>query len=444
MSAYVFLGPTLALPDARAILDAVYLPPARQGDVYRLVSLRRPRIIALVDGYFNQVPAVWHKEILWALSTGVQVFGASSMGALRAAELAPFGMRGVGRIFEAYRDGVLAPYQAEAFEDDDEVAVRHGPGELGYASLSEAMVNIRCTLAAAAVAGVISDATRDSMVRLAKREFYPHRRYERVLEQARRLDLPDEELSTFQLWLPEGRCDQKRDDALSLLATVRDHLRTDTPCDEVSFDFQHTVQWQAATDAVMADRRREPGVLDELRLEGAAYFTARRKVLNGLLAVTGRTDGLESADALRHELALPALEQIDAVLTAHHNQPDHLDCLWHRELEVRELESGLEALPETLIERHLLSELRETGEYARLHARFQRKQTLLSTLATVPSETALTGLQELQLQDWYFGRCLGKAIPEDLGIYVEALGFGDVGAFNRALLHEYVYLENAQ
>ena len=120
MSIYVFLGPTLSLEEASSVLDAVYLPPVSQGDVYRLVSLGGPKAIAIVDGYFNQVPAVWHKEILWAMSEGIPVYGAASMGALRAAELAPFGMRGVGRIFEAYRDGVLPPYGGEPFEDDDE------------------------------------------------------------------------------------------------------------------------------------------------------------------------------------------------------------------------------------------------------------------------------------------------------------------------------------
>ena len=71
------------------------------------------------------------------------MFGAASMGALRAAELAAFGMEGVGAIFEAFREGVL--------EDDDEVAVIHGPAEFGYPVLSEAMVNIRRTLSDAAL-----------------------------------------------------------------------------------------------------------------------------------------------------------------------------------------------------------------------------------------------------------------------------------------------------
>ena len=57
--------------------------------------------------------------------------GAGSIGALRAAELEAFGMVGEGRIFEAYRSGVLEPYDTP-FEDDDEVAVVHAPAELGY------------------------------------------------------------------------------------------------------------------------------------------------------------------------------------------------------------------------------------------------------------------------------------------------------------------------
>src|SRR5215470_18896878 len=118
MSVYVFVGPTLPPVEIAAVLDAVCLPPVAQGDVYRLVGAR-PRAIGIIDGYFDGVPAVWHKEILWALTQGIHVFGSASMGALRAAELHPFGMQGVGSIFEAYRSGEL--------EDDDEVAVLHGP-----------------------------------------------------------------------------------------------------------------------------------------------------------------------------------------------------------------------------------------------------------------------------------------------------------------------------
>jgi hypothetical protein len=94
MNAVVFAGPTIPADEIRAIVDAVCLPPVAHGDVYR-VSLERPRAIGIIDGYFERQPAVWHKEILWALNEGIHVFGSASMGALRAAELAPFGMVGV-------------------------------------------------------------------------------------------------------------------------------------------------------------------------------------------------------------------------------------------------------------------------------------------------------------------------------------------------------------
>ena len=106
---------------------------SKQGDVYE-AALGRPAIIGIIDGYFEVTPTVWHKEILWAMAQGIHVYGSASIGALRAAELHTFGMVGIGRIFEAYRDGILT--------DDDEVAVLHGPEELGYPVVTEAMVNI--------------------------------------------------------------------------------------------------------------------------------------------------------------------------------------------------------------------------------------------------------------------------------------------------------------
>jgi hypothetical protein len=134
MTVVVFTGPTLPKAEAEARLGGTILPPARQGDIWRAVRTHRPVAIGLIDGVFFHQPAIWHREILWALAEGVHVFGAASMGALRAAELAPFGMRGVGKVFEAFRDGFW-PGFSEPFEDDDEVAVIHAPAELGHAAM---------------------------------------------------------------------------------------------------------------------------------------------------------------------------------------------------------------------------------------------------------------------------------------------------------------------
>ena len=109
----IFAGPTIGAAEVRAILpDATVLPPVAQGDLYRACRLR-PRAIGIIDGYYETTPSIWHKEVLWALAQGIHVYGAASMGALRAAELAAFGMVGVGKVFESYRDGII--------EDDDEV-----------------------------------------------------------------------------------------------------------------------------------------------------------------------------------------------------------------------------------------------------------------------------------------------------------------------------------
>ena len=134
----------------------------------------QPAVIGLIDGFFEHIASVWHKEILWALGQGIQVFGSASMGALRAAELAPFGMEGVGTVFESYRDGRL--------EDDDEVAVIHGPAELGHICLSEAMVNMRRTLEEAEAKGIIGRSTCARLEHIAKGLFYADRSYARVLE----------------------------------------------------------------------------------------------------------------------------------------------------------------------------------------------------------------------------------------------------------------------
>lgn len=113
--------------------------PARQGDLHRAV-LDGADAIGLVDGVFGFVPSVWHKEILFALKQGVRVLGAASLGALRAAECAPFGMEPVGPIAHSYARG-------ERVEDAD-VCLAHAPAELDFMPLSEPLVDVEATVAA--------------------------------------------------------------------------------------------------------------------------------------------------------------------------------------------------------------------------------------------------------------------------------------------------------
>jgi len=230
----VFAGPSISAAEIEAELDAHCLPPAAQGDVYR-AALQGPLAIALIDGVFEQVPAVWHKEILWAMAQGIHVYGASSMGALRAAELAPFGMEGVGSIFEAYRDGRLV--------DDDEVALAHGPAETAYAAFSEPLVNIRRTLQAAAAERIIATTTLRELLQIGKQLYYPERSYARLLEHGASRSLPVAELRALADWLPGRHVDQKHDDALSLLRVLRERLAAGIEAKRVDFSFEWTSFW---------------------------------------------------------------------------------------------------------------------------------------------------------------------------------------------------------
>ena len=236
MTAVIFVGPTLPprLRPAEPFWE--WRPPVRQGDLYR-TALSRPAAIGVIDGYFEAVPSVWHKEILWAMAAGIPVFGAASIGALRAAELDAFGMRGVGHIYEAFRDGVL--------EDDDEVAVLHGPAELGYPPVTEAMVNVRATLAAAVAAGLLEAGLAGQLIAIAKMLFYKERSWPAVLGANALLDRPRCSLRALADWLPAGRIDQKRRDAEEMLNAIRKHFVSSPGPLRVTYELAATVAWQA-------------------------------------------------------------------------------------------------------------------------------------------------------------------------------------------------------
>jgi hypothetical protein len=215
MSAIMFAGPSLP-PDYRPVVAGfVWHPPLRMGDLARAASAR-PAVIGVIDGVFEVVPTVWHKEILWAMAQGIPVYGAASIGALRAAELAPFGMRGVGAIFAAYRDGTLI--------DDDEVALLHGPADAGFPPVTEAMVNVRATLDAARDAGVLAAEDAARIAAAAKAVFYKDRTWPALLEAARAEGMAAAALDALAAWLPSGRVDQKRRDVLEMVGAIAAHL----------------------------------------------------------------------------------------------------------------------------------------------------------------------------------------------------------------------------
>ena len=208
----VYLGPSLPAAVARVALPAAQLRgPVAVGDVLRIVDdhvAGRERVarLAIIDGYFERMAAVWHKEILLALEAGIEVWGAASMGALRAAELSPFGMRGVGSIYERFASGELVC--------DDEVAVAHLPAEHGYKPVSVALVDLRAAIARAKLPA--KDRTR--LIELARAPFYRERTFERLLADATRAKIGERSLAA--LAAASSAASAKATDARLLLETL--------------------------------------------------------------------------------------------------------------------------------------------------------------------------------------------------------------------------------
>jgi hypothetical protein len=435
-AAVVFLGPTLAVDDARAVLDAQYLPPAGHGDVLR-AALRRPRVIAIVDGVFERAPALWHKEILFALSEGIQVYGAASMGALRAAELAPFGMRGVGEVFRAYLDG--------AVEDDDEVAVVHADAEHGYQALSDAMVDVRATLEAAVAKGIVSAETADVIVRRVKGTFYPRRLLVAVL------DRHDDEHERLRSWLPIGRVHRKREDALALLRAVRDDLTAGLGPFRPTWTLQHSRFWEDTRRAVELAAEGELGrvpvegaddeleaVLDEVRLVPDEF---RRLLDDSLLTALARNAASVAGvdvSSWAQQAALDQARRAQGVL----EPEDFEDWLNARDLGQADLPDVARRLAvlrwahrahRDAVAGEVAFAVRSGDGYARVAARAARKRDVLASL---PISSAVD-VHDAAVIAWYFRERLGQDVPVALDAWSSAHGWRRVTDLVRAVRAEW-------
>lgn len=248
MTVYVFLGPSLPLDDARAILDATYLPPVQQGDLLRLLE-RKPRHIGIIDGYFETVPAVWHKEILLALSEGVHVFGAASMGALRAAELQSFGMIGVGRIFQWFSDEIIVA--------DDEVAVRHGPAELGYLPLNQSLVDIRDGCASAIEEGIIGTRLAENIISVAQALPFWERNCDTIAAAVPCAE-PSEsrEIAAWLAYMKSCHVSLKRRDAAALLAKMKEVIAEPWQARHPNFIYEPTIFMDRLLNEIALEKTR--------------------------------------------------------------------------------------------------------------------------------------------------------------------------------------------
>lgn len=228
----LFAGPSLF--DAHADLSGIECrPPARQGDLHDAVNAGA-NVIGLLDGYFDAVASVWHKEILFALSRGIRVLGGASMGALRAAECAVYGMEPVGEIARAYCDGIL--------EDDDAVALVHAPAELDFMPISDALVDMAATLRRLRSNNLIDDREAKALLASAQRTFFPDRNVQTMVFGAGLDTLRATEIAElYEL----HRVKLKLADALTLVQRMREAPDTRS-ASAATWSFHVTPAWTRA------------------------------------------------------------------------------------------------------------------------------------------------------------------------------------------------------
>ena len=242
-------------------MTRIICPQRNKGDLLTAAVERRPDVIGLIDGLFLQSLSTWHKEILYAIDRGISVYGASSMGALRAAETAEYGMIGVGEIYRQFASGEL--------NDDNEVAVSHGPAERRYVQLSEPMVNVRATLRAAEHAGAITPERRGQLTEIAKKVYFTERTFAGIFNSAASAGVPRAELDVLSKFVSTSYVDQKRQDAIQLLRIIA-ALPDTEPRTPPEFEFARNSSFITLYDR---DRRVQRGQT-EVPLEAIANYLA--------------------------------------------------------------------------------------------------------------------------------------------------------------------------
>lgn len=186
-----------------------YLPPASRGDVER--ASKDYDAVLLVDGVFHHDLAPSPKEC-YAATLNAKMYGAASMGALRAAECWPYGFTPLGIIARWYINEVI--------DGDDEVAVLTHPAT--HAALTVPMVNVRYLAWLAKRRGIIDTYEAAALVEQGRRVFYMDRGWDDVLTAV-------SQESREALRLLTGNADLKRLDAIfALRAAMR--LRTSQVC----------------------------------------------------------------------------------------------------------------------------------------------------------------------------------------------------------------------
>ena len=425
-SQVVFLGPSLSHDEARVLLpDAVLLPPAAMGDVLAAVRVYRPHAIGLIDGSFLGTMSVFHKELLYAIDQGSWVLGAASMGALRAADCAAYGVIGVGEIYEAFSSG--------AMEDDDEVALAHAGAEHGFRATSDALVTIRATLAAACAAGLIDASMAVELVARQKSRWFPERSLARVPADAADLGAEAAVIEELSAFVRLKVVDPKRHDAIALLTALRelpDGPPEFRPGTVISPTFAATLARDApipvevgdAQASITPDRIRRWAMLHEPQaahvLRAARERRALVRLATLLMGPPEPADLAQAQQRLEQRMGVPRAEWSDPQVGLDLDESAARDLVFADAAIERVLRSFIGRPSQALSTTPFLNHVRRSGDYPRIRDAAGRQAHQASLVELDPRMTAQDVVRA-------FAHLTGWVPPEDLDAYIDEQELGN-------------------
>jgi hypothetical protein len=213
MKIKIYSGLTLSEQEIRAVLPQAHCaPPIRRFDLAQDVE-QGFHVVGIIDGEFFQSFAVTPSEILDALRSGLRVYGAGSMGAMRAAELRVHGMVGCGAIYDRIC--------RERYFQDDHLGVVFD-GIEGQASLP--MVDFIATVDHLVDGTLLPKESASVLIQAYQRLHFTQRRIDALRASLASAGVLDGALAQAVTDLERRTVSLKRLDGLELLARVADDL----------------------------------------------------------------------------------------------------------------------------------------------------------------------------------------------------------------------------
>jgi hypothetical protein len=298
---------------------------------------------------------------------------------------------------------------------------------------------------------VVDETTRAALEQLAKELYYPERSWPALLARALEVGLPRERIQRLREWLPQGRVDQKRADALAMLRSMREYLAKHPGPQQVSYTLAHTEAWAEACRCSArlghdGSEGEEPlpreALLEELQVGGLLP-----RMRSGALA---RALALEEAQRSGDDVSLEEIQQVCEAFRREHglnelpqfkqwlmeeriSQPLSFfrdEARLHRITRSRAMEA----------EQCLPDHLRSLGIYGALLERARRKAQRLGSSGLEPHLLEEPGLDEEALWRWYFTERLGRPLPSSLERYALGMGLANVEELRRKVLRERCFL----